>query len=411
MRKHQMEVYSQLERFNVLLAHRRFGKTVLAVMVSILENLRVEGHKQPQTFYYAPTFSQAKKVAWSYFKDYTRPMGATFNESELRVDMPNGGFIYLGSADNPDASRGLYAHHVVMDEPAQMPSRMFTEVIRPALSDHKGGLLMIGTPQGRHGLFYDKYTAAADTKGWNRFMLKASETGIIDDEELESAKLDMSKAEYAQEYECSWDAAIRGAYWAEAMNKAERAARIVPLVHDEAKQVYCAFDLGYNDATAIWFFQLDGDWVNLINYTEVSNMGLPDIVLELKKLPYNYGPMIFPHDVEVHGLNTGKTRKRILEDLGVTVIVAPKSADLIADIEVTRTFINKCRFDVSACKDGIEAVRHYRSEWSMKNSVLQLRPIHDWSSHSADSLRYLATTDLKKLDVSGWSDDITYWDS
>lgn len=406
-----MQVYKQQQRFNVLLAHRRFGKTVLAVMISIIENLKVSNHKQPQTFYYAPTFSQAKKVAWMYFKDYTRPMGATFNESELRVDMPNGGIIYLGSADNPDASRGLYAHHVVMDEPAQMPTRMFTEVIRPALSDHKGGLLMIGTPQGRHGLFYDKYTQAEDSNGWERFMLKASETGIIDDEELEAARQDMSKSEYEQEYECSWDAAIRGAYYAEAMSKIERKGQICPLVYDETKLVHCAFDLGYNDATAIWFFQLDGDRVKLINYDEVSNMGLPDIVKELQKQPYNYGAMIFPHDVEVHGLNTGQTRKQTLEGLGIEVVVAPKAADLMADIDRTRTFINRCWFDVGACKDGIEAIRHYRSDWSMKNSVLSLRPIHDWSSHGSDSLRYLATTDLSKLDKSGWSSEIEYWDT
>jgi len=404
LRKHQMEVYKTQDRFNVLLAHRRFGKTVLAVMISVLENLKVSNHKQPQTFYYAPTFSQAKKVAWSYFKDFTKDMGAVYNESELKIDMPNGGIIYLGSADNPDASRGLYAHHVVMDEPAQMPTRMFTEVIRPALSDHKGGLLMIGTPQGRNGLFYDKYQDADDNPGWSKFMYKASETAIIDDEELKAARRDMSKSEYDQEYECSWDAAIRGAYFASSMDE----SRITSLVYDETKLVHCSFDLGMSDSTAVWFFQLEGEKVRVIDHQEYQSTGIPDIVRDLRKKPYNYGPMIFPNDVMVASLSTGNTRKRTLEALGVEVVVAPKCMDLVGDIDVTRSFLKNVWFDKDKCRHGIEALRQYRNEWIEKRGVLSLRPLHDWCSHSSDAMRYLATTPLDRLDSSSWAEELVY---
>jgi len=407
MRVHQMEVYKELNRFNVLLAHRRFGKTVFSIMVLVLWSLQCK-KKKPQHHYFAPTYSQAKRVAWNYLKEYTMDLGAIYNESELKATLPHNGIIQLGSADNPDSTRGIYSDGVVLDEPANMPSRMWTEVLRPALSDRKGSAIMIGTPAGRHGLFYDSYQEAEAQDDWWRGMYKASETGIVDEEELAAARKVMSKAEYAQEFECSWDAAIKGAYYAETMNKLEGKGQLCPLVHDSGKKVHCAFDLGFNDSTAIWWFQINGDVVNLINYDEVSNMGIPDIVKEIQKLDYNYGAMIFPHDVEVHGLSTGKTRKHTLEALGIEVVVAPKAADVITDIETTRLFLERCRFDVSACKDGIETLRHYRSEWSQKNNVLQLRPLHDWSSHGADAFRYLATTDLSRLTHSGWDEDIVY---
>jgi len=194
------------------------------------------------------------------------------------------------------------------------------------------------------------------------------------------------------------------------MQKADADLRITSLVHDASKQVHCAFDLGYNDATAIWFFQMDGEVVRCINYTEITNHGLPDIVKQLKELPYNYGPMIFPHDVEVHGMNTGKTRRETLEGLGIEVVVAPKSKDLAGDIDVTRTFIDRCMFDRKACKDGVEALRQYRSDWQEKNNVLALRPLHDWSSHGSDAFRYLSTTDLSMLDSSSWNQPLQYAD-
>lgn len=401
LRKHQLDTLNNFKRFNVLLAHRRFGKTVLAIVWLMLKCLQCP-HNRPQCHYFAPTYSQAKRVAWAYLKEFCSALpGTQFNEAELKAILPNGGTIQLGSADNPDGSRGIYSDACVLDEPAQMPPRMWSEILRPALSDRQGAALFIGTPNGRQGLFYDTYEIAGNDELWFRGIFKASETGVIDPIELQAAKRVMSDPEYAQEYECSFDSAIRGAYFAEEMTKAELEGRIGTYKYDSGKQVHIALDLGINDATAAWFFQTDGNMVNFIEYKEYVNTGLPDMVQHWRKMPYIYGKIIAPHDVRNRSLSTGITRQQTLTDLGCDVVVAPKT-DLMDGIELARRFIQKCRWDKLNCFRGIEALRMYRSDYDDKRGVLSLRPVHDWTSHPADSFRYLAVTPLDTL-TNTWS--------
>ena len=403
LREQQKEIIENLPRFAVIVAHRRFGKTVLCLLYLLRQALRSK-RKNPRFHYYCPSFRQAKQVAWTYLKDWCAVIpGTTFNESELRVDLPNGARIQLGSAENPDASRGIYSDGVVLDEPAQMPSRMWTEVLRPALSDRQGWAIMIGTPQGRHGLFYDSYEAAGELKGWRRYMYKASETGIVDAAELEAAKALMTAAEYSQEFECSFSAAIRGAYYGDTMNELEAGDHMTTLVPIKARPVHCSFDLGYSDATAVWFFQIDGQRVNLLDYVEYTNLGLPDITAELRRKPYNYGKMIVPHDAGNHSLSTGETRDRTMRELGWDTILVTRCAPgmMNQEIEQTRSFLHQCWFDRVNCRDGIEALRQYSSAWKDKQGVLSLKPTHDWASHGADSMRYLAMCGIKRI-VGTW---------
>lgn len=397
LRPHQRAVYDQMLRFNVLLAHRRFGKTVLAILILLEKALACE-EPRPQVHYYCPSYKQAKRVAWAYVKEFTKLFpGTQTNELELKATLADGQVIQLGSADNPDDSRGIYSDFVVLDEPAQMPPRMWTEVLRPALSDRKGGMLAIGTPAGRHGLFYDLYNQSLSTENWWSGIYKASETRVVDDEELRSARLAMSKAEYDQEYECSWDSAVKGAYWAEAMQNLEIAGKITKILPTYGKQTHIALDLGINDATAAWFFQADGEQCRLIDYAEYTNMGLPDIVSDWKLRGYNYGKVIAPHDVRNRSLSTGISRQQTLSDLGCDVVVAPK-VGVIEGIDITRGFLSKCMFDRDKCQDGIESLRQYKADWQDKRGVLALKPLHDWTSHGADAMRYLATTGLDRLE-------------
>jgi hypothetical protein len=405
LRPHQLEVLRNLKRFNVLVAHRRFGKTVLAISTLLIKALQCE-HARPQVHYYCPTYSQAKKVAWQYVRDIAGQIhGTIFNEAELKATLPTGAIIQLGSADNPDASRGQYSDFVVLDEPAQMPPDMWYKVLRPALADRKGGCLMIGTPAGRHGVFYEAYssTSSLTEKEWWRGMFKASETHIIDDEELHSARLGMSIEEYQQEFECSWDASIKGAYYSSQMQTAETTGRITSLAPDAGSLTHISLDLGISDATAAWFVQLDGNRIHLIDYAEYTNMGLPDIVSDWRKRGYLYGRCIVPHDASVRSLSTGKTRLETLASLGVDCLQVPVM-DVMDGIEAVRNTLSRCTFDAVACRDGIEALRQYRADWQDKKGVLALRPMHDWSSHGADSFRYLCTADLSSV-TGGWSSD------
>jgi hypothetical protein len=369
---------------------------VLAVWVLIHKALTCPLHR-PQVFYYSPTYSQSKRVAWQYVKDFTQALpGVEYNESELKVTLHNGGIIQLGSADNPDASRGLYADFVVLDEPAQMPPSMWFSVLRPALSDRNGQALFIGTPAGRHGLFYEQWNQAETDPEYWRGCYKADETGIIDQAELESAQRGMSVAEYAQEFLCSWDASIRGAYWATEMSQADEAGRIAKVLPAYGQQTHIALDLGMNDSTAAWFFQLDGDAVRFIDHAEYTNMGLPAIVQDWKARGYSYGKIIAPHDINVRSLSTGQTRKDTLHGLGCDVLVCPQH-EVIDGINGVRALLSRAWFDREKCKDGIEALRQYRADWVEKKNVLQLRPLHDWASHSSDAMRYLAMHGVSQL--------------
>ena len=212
-RELQAHLHTNLDRFNVVVCHRRFGKTVFAINHMIKEAVGAvqEGKRAPRFAYLAPLFKQAKTVAWDELKRLCAVFpDVKFNEAELRADFL-GARIQLYGADNPDTLRGIYLDGVILDEYAQMNPKMYTEVIRPALSDRKGWAIFIGTPKGKNE-FYDIYHSSKEKKGWKRFLFKASDTGILDDEELEMASQDMAEAEYEQEYECSWSAALRGAY-------------------------------------------------------------------------------------------------------------------------------------------------------------------------------------------------------
>ena len=200
-----------LFRFVVLVCHRRWGKTVFAVMELILAALF---SKVPdfRGAYIAPFRKQAKDVAWDYFKKYAKVVpGVSFNETELTVTFPNGSRITLYGADNADALRGLYFDYVVMDEVADMKPYVWGEIVRPALADRKGKCLFIGTPKGMN-LFFELYNRGNGTgeDGWKSMVFRASDTvnklRWITSEELDNARRDLTDAQDRQEFECDFNA-------------------------------------------------------------------------------------------------------------------------------------------------------------------------------------------------------------
>lgn len=405
-RKLFLPFHNRKQRFSCEVVHRRGGKTVSRVN-ELIRGALTEHLPRPMFGYVAPYLKQAKAVAWDYVKHYCAPLvphGATFNEAELRADLPNGGRIRLFGADNPDAMRGLYFDGVVLDEYADQDPRIWP-VIRPALSDRLGWADFIGTPKG-HNDFYDTYQRAlANPDEWYSAIHKASETGLIPEAELQAARRSMTEDQYAQEYECSFEAAIQGAYYGKEMAEAEREKRICRVPYDKATDVITAWDLGIGDATAIWFCQQVGQEYHLIDYVENSGVGLDWYAGELKSRPYVYASHLLPHDVEAKELGTGKSRKEVLEQLGIKVTVAPKLR--VEDgISAVRLVLNRCWFDADKCRRGIEALKQYRTEFDEQRKVFRDKPLHDWTSHGADAMRYLFTG-IKKTDKAQWSDAVT----
>ena len=205
----QSELHQELEahRFSVIVIHRRFGKTYM-LLNHIIKDALTTDKPNPRYAYIAPFFKQAKILAWDYLKRFCDGIpGRKFSESECAVTLPNGAVIRLFGADNPDALRGLYLDGVVLDEYAQINPKIYSSIIRPALSDRYGWCVFSGTPNGRND-FFEKLQQAKASDSWFWCILKASETGIVPDEELADARRTMTDEEYEREYECSFDSII-----------------------------------------------------------------------------------------------------------------------------------------------------------------------------------------------------------
>jgi phage terminase large subunit len=399
----QREVHKSLKRFNVLVCHRRFGKSVLAINELILHAVNNPNHKLA---YIAPTYRQGKAIAWDYLKQYTKPLmyfGGDKNETELRIDLWNGSKIQIYGADNNDSLRGLGFHGVIMDEYAIMAPRTWTEIVRPAISDTLGWVIFIGTPMG-HNQFWEVYDyALRGHKDWFGKMYRASETNVIPDDELKEAASIMTEEQYNQEFECSFTAAVSGSYYGKLMTKADNENRIGPVPVDSNVGVETWWDLGIGDSTAIWFAQRVGEEVHLIDYYENSGESLMHYADVLEDKGYAYSRHIAPHDIQARELGTGKSRLEVSQELGIMFEVAPR-LEVDHGIESVRNALPYCWFDREKCKLGIDALRQYRKQWDEKNQVFKNKPLHDWCSHSADAFRYGCVHD--PIDVSDWTSPI-----
>ena len=394
-RKLQTEIHQALKRWSVLVCHRRFGKSVLAVN-HLIKTVAQCNQPRPRVAYIAPLWKQSKAIAWDYLKHYARPIpGVTFNESELRADLPGGGRISLYGADNPDALRGIYLDAVVLDEYAQIAPRVFPEIIRPALVDREGSALFIGTPWGKNH-FFDLYENAKFASDWYAATFRASETGIVPPAELAAARALMSQEQYDQEFECSFESAIVGAYYADQLRTAETEGRIGKVPHDPNVQVFTFWDLGIGDAMAIWFCQRVGKELRFIDYYETSGEGMAYYAKLLKEKPYTYDRHYMPHDANTKEIGTGKTRRDVAEALGIRPIDVVPRGDIDDGINCVRSMLSRCWFDAQKCAQGINALKSYRKEYDDNRKEYKLKPYHDWSSHCADALRTAAMSDFEQ---------------
>lgn len=388
----QRAIHEALEchRFSVAVCHRRFGKTVLAI--NQLQKAALLCQKpRPRFAYIAPTYTQGKSIAWDYMQHYAAPIpGVGVNQSELRIDYPNGGQCRIYGADNPDSLRGIYLDGVVLDEYGLMAPGVFSEVIRPLISDRLGWVLFIGTPNGKNQ-FYDIVQQAQREPDWFFAEYRASQTGLIAPSELANARSQMTADEYAQEFECSFEASVKGAVYAREIIASREAGRITRVPYDPAMPVDTDWDLGVGDATAIWFSQtLYSGEVRLIDYYEANGQGLAHYKQVLNERAYAYGTHWAPHDIAVREMSTGRSRLEAARQLGINFQVAPKVNSLEDGVHATRMLLPRCFFDSEKCRRGIEALQHYRWDFNSRINDFTHLPVHDWASHGADAFRGMA---------------------
>jgi hypothetical protein len=344
-------------------------------------------YARPRYAYMAPLYRQAKTIAWDYLRHYASPIpGTSFNEAELSASLPNGAKIELLGAQDYDYLRGRYLDGIVLDEYAYMPPQAWTQAIKPALVDRQGFAIFIGTPRGRNH-FLEQEGGPFLTGFW-----PASRTGIVPDDELQLARTEMTPEEYAQEFECSFEAAITGAYYAQELAEARSAGRIRAVPWDpHADGVETWWDLGYTDATAIVYTQQVGREIHVIDFTEDSGRELAFYVRALRERPYIYKRHHLPHDAQAkHQAADGDTIEQQLRRLGLQPLQVHPANKVLDGINQARTLFRRCWFDETKCARLIDALGGYHAKHDDKHQIDKREPEHDQYSHAADAFRYMA---------------------
>ena len=388
------DFHKRNQRWAVLVAHRRAGKTV-ACINDLIRRALLENKKDARYAYIAPYYSQAKTIAWDYLMRYTEPFRVSANQSELWVQLFNGAKIRLFGGDAPDSLRGLYLDGVVLDEYADMKPSIWGAVIRPLLADRQGWAVFIGTPKG-HNSFYEIYNTATKANNWFVKTLRASQTKLLPDTELLDAQASMSPDQYEQEFECSFEAAILGAFYGKEMRMLTDGGRITQVDYDPMFPVHTAWDLGYSDDTAIWWFQVVFGELRILDYHSSNGhqVSYYTDLIKSKEQEFGYktGTHYLPHDARAKTLASGG--KSIIEQISSKIplksLKIVPSLSLQDGIQATRLALMRSWFDADRCHDGIECLRQYQREYDEDKKVFRDKPKHDWTSHGADAFRMLA---------------------
>lgn len=383
----------RLQRWACLVVHRRGGKTFCCIQDLIY---RANTHKRPgpplRYAYIAPTRDQAKDIAWAYMVRYASKIpGVEINKSELVLELPGKWMIRLYSGDNYERMRGLYFDGVVIDESGDIDPGAWDEVVRPCLTDYKGWATFIGTPKGKNSFFDTHKKAEKNEDGnWFSLVLRASESGIIDPEELEDIKRNTPDDIYKQEWECDFSIALKGAIYAAALEAIRAKGQICKVPHDAGLPVWTFWDLGSPRNTSVWSVQFLRNEIRLLNCDTARDWTTAKRVAEMDSRGYSYAGHAIPHDgaaVQKSGL----TYQAELEAAGLkNVICLPRTNDPTTRIHRLIGLFPAMSFDDKSCETGVKALAEYHTAWDAKKKMFSDRPYHDWTSHPCDALGYMA---------------------
>lgn len=381
------------KRWSVVVAHRRSGKSVAAINHLVRSALMKKGNYA----YIGPTYIQTKRIAWQYVKDYCREIpGTSFNEAELKVTFVTGSFLYLLGSENPDSLRGLALDGVVFDEYQLQPPHIFGEIIRPALADRGGYAVFIGTILGKNLLFqtYDKHK---DDPEWFSMYLRASESGILPQAELDDAKKIMTEAQYAQEFELEPYASIEGAIFGKEMAWLRAEGHLEPLEMEELADVDTYWDLGIADYLVVLFMQRVGREHRIIDCYYTNNTSLAEVVKVLSQKGYSYGTHYLPHDAKQRESITGMSREDFLKGkLQGNIHVVPRVAKIEDAIMAVKLHYKKLWINESL-ETLVEALYHYSMEYDDERKVWKNIPKHDWTSHFVSALEGWAMVETTRI--------------
>src|SRR3990167_8223017 len=382
-----------------MIAHRRWGKDDV-----VLHYTACAAMQRPGNYWYMlPEASQARKAIWDAVDPHSgkRRVDGAFPalirkktvDHEMKIEFVNGALWQVVGSDNYDSLIGAPPVGIIFSEWALADPQAWA-YLQPILEENDGWALFITTPRGRNhaASFYDM---AATTAGWYCEKQGVDKTDVFGKEQLDKIEMELIKtygslegrARFAQEYHCSFDAALPGAYFGEEMNEAE--ARICGVPHNAGQLVFPAFDFGrgQSNSTAISFFQVVGQEPRVIDYYEDSTGNIEGYAKLLKGKPYNYGHLILPHDGGHDRLATGMSYAAQFQQFGFQTKIVPVTPSLMNDINITRQFIKMCWFDKIKTARLVDCLRNYHREWDEQNKVFKNSPKHNWAGHGVDSFR------------------------
>lgn len=394
-RPYQLPLWKYMEgggKRAVAVWHRRAGKDL-----SSINWCAVSALTRPGLYWHLfPTYNQGRKIAWDgmtrdgrkFLEHFPKEMWEAVNNTEMRLTLKNGSIYQVVGTDNVDRLVGANPVGVVFSEYSLQDPRAW-DYIRPILAENGGWALFIYTARGRnHG--YDLLNVAKKNENWFQQVLSVEDTRAIPlsaiDEERASG---MPEEMIQQEFYCSFDAPLVGSYYGNAMARLLADGHLTKVPYEPLLEVHTAWDLGVGDSTSIIFYQLSGSEIRIIDYYEMQGEGLAHYVKVLREKEYVYGEHLAPHDIQVRDFSTGKSRLEAARELGIRFRVVP-NLRIDDGIEAVRNTLPKVWFDETKCSHLIEALRQYRKDYDEKRQVFRDRPLHDWTSHPSDAMRYLA---------------------
>lgn len=405
-RTYQRGLWSYLEkggRRAVAVCHRRrWGKDDIALhwaAIAMAKRPTVVWHMLPEA-------SQARKAIWTAVNPHTgirrideafpHALRATTREQDMSITFKNGALWQVVGSDNYNSLVGSPPAGIVFSEWA-LANPASWAYLRPILLENGGWALWIYTSRGRnHG--HTTWQMSQSEPDWFGIRQTAHDTPVFTKDQLDGELREYIKdfgeedgtALFEQEYLCSFDAAVIGAYYARTMARLDQQSRITAVPYDPNYPVFTAHDIGVDDAHATWFAQRIGREWRIIDYYEARNRALTDIARDLIAKPYVYAKHFFPHDIDAREITSARTRKETIEALGLKPIYSGTKRDPSERINAVRMFLPRCVFDANKCEKGLQALRHYRVDYDDKNKTPRKVPKHDWASHPSDAFGELA---------------------
>lgn len=406
---HQIPLWNYLNKGGkraVAVWHRRAGKDSTAINYTAydaIENTGVYWHMLPSQ-------RQARKVVWDGIDRLGRriidqaipkTIRRSTRSQEMQVELLNGSIWQLCGSDNFDSLVGANPRGVVFSEWSLCNPKAW-DYIRPILAENGGWALFIYTARGKnHG--WTMSEMARKNPSWHHSLLTVDNTchpdgtPIITQEAIqEDRDSGMSEDMIQQEYYCSFEVAIPGAYFAKEIAAARADNRVCFIPVEPHLQVHTFWDLGISkgNSMVIWFVQAIGNEIRVINHYEAENEPMSHYVQYVDKFKRDYkieyGTHYAPHDINVRDLMSGKKRIDTAREMGINFLTVDRTTDLNDSIEATRRLFSRCWFDETRCENGIAALASYHREFDEKHQVYKDQPVHDWASNSADAFRQMA---------------------